>query len=198
MLWKKVFLRGGRWFVFVLGLVAFVLVVSGCRGIIDDLIDDDNDGNGDNPFDVFKGVWANMNVPEVGTVKVAITEPFEEGYNPAPAAEHQSFKGSVTCGIFRGGRLDIVDFQVPFSSDNYLVATIMKGDEELNIPAGERYLTAQAKEEVDSYVNELYLEGSLEDDDTLKVTRLSITHQGEKIYDLDDDDNNEYLIFEKQ
>lgn len=176
-----------------MGLVVFALVLSGCRDIIDDLIDDGNDGNGDNPFDVFKGVWANPDVPVLGAVQIAVNEPAENGYSEADAAYNQFFKGRVTCSIFSQGNLDIVEAPSDLLQSNYLWAIIMKENQEID--PGERTLGVRAIEEGGSGFE---MGGSLEDDDTLKVTSLCIFDEDEEIYDLDDDDNNEYLIFEKQ
>lgn len=194
MLGRRIlFAKTSSWFSFLLILIVFALVLSGClSGIID------TGENGKNPFNVFRGVWKNTNIPGVGTVEIAINEPVEGGYNEAELAENQFFKGSVTCSNFSNGYLDIVDFHLSIDDTYfYIWATIAKEIEDNPLKPGS-YLAVRVWEEVDSVRNDFKLDGSLEDNDSLKVTSLRIIQKGQEIYNLKDDHNTEYLIFEKQ
>lgn len=136
------FLRDGGWFIFMVGLVAFTLVLSGCRGVIDDLAGRDNDGNEDNAFSAFKGVWKGVNIPVVATVEIAIDSPFAEGYLENNSLETQYFKERVTCSLFSGGHRDIETPDIE-KRENYLAAIVYKN-------MSRRDLYVKAKEGVGS------------------------------------------------
>src|SRR5690606_6962525 len=99
---------------------------------------------------------------------------------------------------FSNGYLDIVDFHLSIDDTYfYIWATIAKEIEDNPLKPGS-YLAVRVWEEVDSVRNDFKLDGSLEDNDSLKVTSLRIIQKGQEIYNLKDDHNTEYLIFEKQ
>ena len=177
-------------FSYVLTLVVFALIISGCGGSSGGGGGSNGGNNGNNAggdLSGYIGVWKSVDSEYDVEVTVGNQIEGDEGY--------RYFTGKVTCDAFRYGGLDITG--PDFHDDKYIVVNIFDFNGQIMTS-----FHVRAREEYDdefgtTVVNEFELDGTLGDANTLQVHRLRIFSQKNKTeYNFEPEDDR-YLTFKK-